>query len=161
MADTQTEQRIIKKYPNRRLYDTHTSRYITLNDIYQLVLNDIAFKVIDSKSEQDLSRSTLLQILAEQEQQDNSVLSSELMQKLIQFQADPQHHLLGRYIEHCLEQFSQNQAKIKSPMNSILGGSTQATLLQEVAKSGMQSWLKEQPTYNSTDEKEAELELDR
>jgi len=75
--------RIIKKYPNRRLYDTVESRYITLQDVRRLVLDGVAFGVIDKRSQQDITRPVLLQVIAEQEQQQNSVLSQDFLAQLI------------------------------------------------------------------------------
>jgi polyhydroxyalkanoate synthesis repressor PhaR len=135
------ETRVIKKYPNRRLYDTHTSQYITLSDIHKLIINDISFSVVDSKTDADLTRATLLQILSDQEQSANPMLSIDLLQKLIQVHAAPMHHILSRYYEHCIEIFMEHQVALKSPMNSILGTNTQVNQLHAVAQESMNSWL--------------------
>ena len=68
MSEPKTESRVIKKYPNRRLYDTVESRYITLADIRRLVMDKVDFLVVDKKSQEDITRSILLQVIAEQEQ---------------------------------------------------------------------------------------------
>jgi len=79
MKDT----RVITKYRNRRLYDTTESRYITLNDIRQLVVDDEQFEVIDKKSRQDITRSVLLHVIVEQEERGESVMSKDLLAQFI------------------------------------------------------------------------------
>ena len=75
-----SEPRVIKKYPNRRLYDTVQSKYITLSDIRSLVLERIDFVVIDKKSQEDITRSILLQVIAEQEQFGRPILSAPMLE---------------------------------------------------------------------------------
>lgn len=77
--------RIIKKYPNRRLYDTQTSRYITLEDIRQLVLKEIPIQVVDARTQEDLTYNTLLQIIMEGEEKGPSFFSTDILQKMIRF----------------------------------------------------------------------------
>jgi polyhydroxyalkanoate synthesis repressor PhaR len=77
------EPRVIKKYPNRRLYDTVESRYITLTDVRQLVLDRVDFSVIDKKTNADITQSILLQVIAEQETRHPGVLSREFLSQLI------------------------------------------------------------------------------
>src|ERR1700680_3288697 len=74
-----SELRVIKKYPNRRLYDTVESRYITLDDVRRLVLNRVEFCVIDKRTQQDITRPVLLQVIAEQEQRNGTILSQDLL----------------------------------------------------------------------------------
>ncbi|HLF10324.1 MAG TPA: polyhydroxyalkanoate synthesis regulator DNA-binding domain-containing protein [Gammaproteobacteria bacterium] len=81
--------RIIKKYPNRRLYDTTESRYITLHDIRRLVLNDEPFEVIDKKTDESITRSILLQVIAEQEQRGPAVMSEDFLTQIIRASSDP------------------------------------------------------------------------
>ena len=78
-----SELRVIKKYPNRRLYDTVESRYITLDDVRRLVLNRVQFCVMDKRSQQDITRPVLLQVIAEQEQRDGTILSQDFLAELI------------------------------------------------------------------------------
>ena len=80
--------RIIKKYPNRRLYDTEISSYITIEDVRQLILDGEDFEVRDAKSGDDLTRSVLLQIIADQEQDGEPMLSTQLLSQLIRFYGD-------------------------------------------------------------------------
>jgi len=80
-----TAERLIKKYPNRRLYDTETSTYITLTDVKQLVLENEEFKVLDAKTSEDLTRSILLQIILEEESGGLPMFSSPMLSQIIRF----------------------------------------------------------------------------
>lgn len=104
-----SNQRIIKKYPNRRLYDTEISRYITLGDVKKLVLNNVDFVVKDVKSNEDLTRIVLMQIIAEQENGDNPLFSAKTLLKLVHSYNTPKHYFLSGYLEKCLDTFTQQQ----------------------------------------------------
>src|ERR1700680_4520301 len=86
---TMPQARLIRKYSNRRLYDTAGSRHVTLEDLRQLIVSGEKIKVIDDKSGEDLTRSVLLQIIAEQEQFGLPVLGSELLEMIIRFNGGP------------------------------------------------------------------------
>src|SRR5947208_9446802 len=91
--------RIIKKYPNRRLYDTVTSGYITLADVKQMVLENIEFQVVDAKTGHDLSRAILLQIILEEESAGLPMFSSEMLAQMIRFYGSAQQPVMGNYRE--------------------------------------------------------------
>ena len=97
--------RIIKKYPNRRLYDTVESRYITLQDVRRLVLEGVAFGVIDKRSQQDITRPVLLQVIAEQEQRDGTILSQDFLAELIRSHDVGLEGMLSSYLEQTLRLF--------------------------------------------------------
>ena len=78
----QNEKRVIKKYPNRRLYDTSESKYVTLSDVRELVLSGISFCVIDKKSGEDITRSILLQIIIEQEEEGDPMFSTDVLEQM-------------------------------------------------------------------------------
>src|SRR4029077_9446766 len=104
-----SEPRTIKKYPNRRLYDTVESRYITLADIRRLVLERIDFVVIDKKSQSDITRTILLQVIAEQEHGGESLMSRDFLSQVIRSYGGPTRGVIGNYLEQSLRQFaSQN-----------------------------------------------------
>ncbi len=140
MAADKESSRIIKKYHNRRLYDTEESHYIKLSDLYEMIKNGIRFRVIDAKSNKDISHTVLLQILTELETKQSEVLTVDLMRTLLSFYRDPTHAQLGRYLEHCLKQYKKHQISLKSPVNSILPTNEQASHLQDAAESAMQKW---------------------
>jgi len=100
------EPRTIKKYPNRRLYDTVESRYITLADIRRLVLERIDFVVIDKKSQSDITRSILLQVIAEQEHDGEPLMSRDFLSQVIRSYGVTTRGLVGPYLEQRLKQFA-------------------------------------------------------
>ena len=92
-----TEPRIIKKYPNRRLYDTAISSYITLEDVKRLVLEYEKFRVIDAKTKDDITRSILLQIISEEEEQGSPIFTTEVLAHIIRFYGDTLQGMMGTY----------------------------------------------------------------
>lgn len=107
------EIRLIKKYPNRRLYDTTTSSYITLVDVKQLVIDLVKFKVVDAKSEDDLTRSILLQIILEEEGSGAPIFSSEMLCQIIRFYGHALQEMMGSYLEKNIQTFMEIQSKLK------------------------------------------------
>ena len=91
--------RIIKKYPNRRLYDTEISSYITIEDVRQLIVDGEDFEVRDAKTGDDLTRTVLLQIITEQEQDGEPMLSTQLLSHIIRFYGDSMQGFMGNYLE--------------------------------------------------------------
>ncbi len=107
-----SEPRVIKKYPNRRLYDTAESRYITLADIRVLVLDKVDFLVIDKRSQQDITRSILLQVIAEQENQGEPLMSKDFLSRVIRAYGHNQQGAVGAHLEQSLKTFiSQRPAR--------------------------------------------------
>ncbi len=105
----QDRTRLIRKYPNRRLYDTEESRYITFADIRDLVLQGIDFRVIDKKNGDDLTRCILLQVICEQEQNGKAVLSEKFLSKVILAYGHPASSLLVDGLEDSVELFLGQQ----------------------------------------------------
>ncbi len=103
-----TASRLIKKYPNRRLYDTQTSAYITLADVKQLVLDSEDFRVVDAKSDEDLTRSILLQIILEEEASGAPLFSSEMLSQIIRFYGHAMQGMMGAYLEKSYIDQSKN-----------------------------------------------------
>jgi polyhydroxyalkanoate synthesis repressor PhaR len=104
-----SDARTIKKYPNRRLYDTVESRYITLADIRRLVVERIDFVVIDKKSQADITRSILLQVISEQEHDGEPLMSRDFLSQVIRSYGGTTRAMVGNYLEQSLRQFaSQN-----------------------------------------------------
>ncbi len=101
-----SEPRTIKKYPNRRLYDTVESRYITLADIRRLVIERIDFVVIDKKSQSDITRSILLQVIAEQEHDGEPLMSCDFLAQVIRSYGGATRAMIGNYLEQSLRQFA-------------------------------------------------------
>ena len=100
--------RIIKKYPNRRLYDTSTSSYVALADIKQLVMHHDAFQVIDAKSGEDLTRTILLQIILEHESDGSPILTDKVLSNIIRFYGHAMQGFMGSYLERNVQIFMDN-----------------------------------------------------
>lgn len=103
---------VIKKYPNRRLYDTKTSSYITLSDIKQMVLEAKKFVVQDAKTDTDITRSILLQIILEEETAGVPMFSTAMLSNIIRFYGHAMQGLMGRYLESNLESFMGYQQRL-------------------------------------------------
>src|SRR5579872_5120862 len=101
-----SELRTIKKYPNRRLYDTVESRYITLSDIRKLVIERIDFVVMDKKTQEDITRSILLQVIAEQEQSGQPLLSCAFLAQIIRSYGAATQGMIGSHLEQSLKMFA-------------------------------------------------------
>lgn len=119
--------RIIKKYPNRRLYDTTESRYIRLNDIRQLVLKDEPFAVIDKKTNEPITRTILLQVIAEQEQQGRSMMSEVFLAQIIRACDGSVSHQVSGHLEQSLALFLEQLPKRDESMPGAVGNSDGAT----------------------------------
>ena len=120
--------RLIKKYPNRRLYDTKTSAYITLGDVKELVLKFELFKVLDAKSGEDLTRSILLQIILEEETGGVPLFSCELLSGFIRFYGSTSQSMLGKFLENNMKTFVDFQQKVQEQSRSLYGSSDTASV---------------------------------
>jgi polyhydroxyalkanoate synthesis repressor PhaR len=132
-----SEPRVIKKYPNRRLYDTIESRYITLADIRRLVVERIDFVVVDKKNNADITRSILLQVIAEQEHLADPVLSQEFMVSVIRTYGTAMQSQVSPLLESSLKQLSNQQQAARERVKSVAGGEIpRARLSSDVLRDG-------------------------
>lgn len=113
--------RTIKKYPNRRLYDTEESRYITLSDVRDLVLNKVDFMVIDKKTGDDITRSILLQVIAEQEQQGDALMSEDFLSQVIRSYGKVVPGFLAKYLEQSMKLFVAQQQSLRGQVKRVVG----------------------------------------
>jgi len=113
--------RTIKKYPNRRLYDTANSGYITLADVKQMVLENIEFVVVDAKTGDDLTRSILLQIILDEEGGGVPMFSSEMLAQMIRFYGSAQQTVMGQYMEQNVKAFLAIQKKLQEQAKQVYG----------------------------------------
>jgi polyhydroxyalkanoate synthesis repressor PhaR len=113
-------ERLIKKYPNRRLYDTQTSSYITLADVKQLVLGNEDFIVIDAKTEEDLTRSILLQIILEEESNGEPMFSSSALSQIIRYYGHTMQGMMGSYLEKNIQVFIDIQNKLAENSKGLM-----------------------------------------
>ena len=133
--------RKIKKYPNRRLYDTSKSTYITLDDVKTLVLGLERFVVVDSKTEEDLTRSILLQIIMEQEGDDGeSVMTNEVLMSLIRFYGQPLRGEMSKFLESSVKVFLEQQDTITDQMQK-LADMNPVNMMTKMAEQNMNMWL--------------------
>jgi polyhydroxyalkanoate synthesis repressor PhaR len=118
------QNRLIKKYPNRRLYDTRTSTYITLADVKELVLKHEEFRVVDAKTGDDLTRSILLQIILEEEAGGAPMFTSDLLAQMIRFYGNAMQGMMGQYLENNITAFADMQKKLQDQAKHLYGDNT-------------------------------------
>jgi polyhydroxyalkanoate synthesis repressor PhaR len=116
-----SQPRIIKKYPNRRLYDTETSSYITLSDVKKLVLDQVEFRVEDAKTKEDLTRSILLQIILEEETAGAPMFSSDMLTQIIRFYGNAMQGMMGSYLEKNIQTFIEIQKRLQDQSRQLYG----------------------------------------
>ncbi|MEO8672842.1 MAG: polyhydroxyalkanoate synthesis repressor PhaR [Tahibacter sp.] len=131
--------RIIKKYPNRRLYDTEISSYITLEEVRQLVVDGEEFEVRDAKSGEELTRSVLLQIIAEHEERGQPMFTTQLLSQVIRFYGDSLQGFMGGYLERSLQVFLDQQQQFRSQLNTMMG-QTPWSMLNDMTERNMDIW---------------------
>jgi polyhydroxyalkanoate synthesis repressor PhaR len=132
-------ERLIRKYANRRLYDTGGSRHVTLEDLRQLIVAGEKIKVVDDKSGEDLTRAVLLQIISEQEQFGSPVLSPELLEMIIRFYGRPMQAMLSRYLEQAFTTMLRQQETMQTEMTKALQATPFAPLT-DLARKNMELW---------------------
>lgn len=113
--------RVIKKYPNRRLYDTDESRYITLADVKDLVIGKVEFVVIDKKSGDDITRSILLQVISEQEQQGEAIMSQDFLSQVIRSYGKVVPGFMANYLEQTTKLFMVQQQNVRGQVKRVVG----------------------------------------
>ncbi len=133
-----TEERIIKKYANRRLYDTAESRYIALDDIRQLVMDGARFRVVDASGD-DITRSILLQIIVEQEEKGQPMLSTRLLEQIILYYGDTLQSFVGTYLEKSMDAFIRQQQVLQEQMESMLEMAP-SSVFRDMAERNLQLW---------------------
>lgn len=140
MAGKSELLRIIKKYPNRRLYDTEASRYITVADVRDLVMQGVDFKVIDANSNDDITRPTLLQIILEQESGGQPLFTADILSKMIRFYGDSVQGVFSSYLEKSLDLFVEQQAQLQRQVRNMIGGNTPFELMADMTQRNLEIW---------------------
>ena len=118
--------RLIKKYPNRRLYDTKTSVYITLADVKKLVVQGEEFQVVDDKTKEDLTRSILLQIILEEETAGAPMFSSDILTQFIRSYGNAMQGMLGAFLERNMQLFGEIQKSMQEQSQKLYGEPTKS-----------------------------------
>ncbi len=134
--------RTIKKYPNRRLYDTKESKYITLARVAELAKQQEPFKVIDTESSKDLTRSVLLQIVMEQEGSDQAMFSADLLSELIGYYGNTVPSLFSEYMQNSLKSFTEGQHQLCNQFNA-----DSMKVFQKMADDNMEAWRSIQDNF--------------
>lgn len=127
----------IKKYANRRLYNTATSSYVTLDHLCQMVQEDVDFVVYDAKTGEDITRSVLTQIIVEEEAKGQNLLPINFLRQLIGFYGDSMQWMVPRYLDHVMEGFATNQERLRQSMQDAFGGMFPFGNLEEVSKQNL------------------------
>jgi polyhydroxyalkanoate synthesis repressor PhaR len=127
----------IKKYANRRLYNTATSSYVTLEDLANMVRQNIDFIVTDAKTNEDITRSVLTQIIVEQEGKGQSLLPIKFLRQVIAFYGDSLGGVLPRYLEHSMESFAQNETHMRRIMQDAFKGLFPMQRMEEMGKQNL------------------------
>ncbi|MFZ1643670.1 MAG: polyhydroxyalkanoate synthesis repressor PhaR [Candidatus Contendobacter sp.] len=134
-----SDPRLIKKYPNRRLYDTAISSYITLEDVKQLVLERAEFHVIDARTNTDITRGILLQIISEQEEHGSPIFTAEVLAHIIRFYGDTLQGMMGNYLEKSLQAFVDQQHLFREQMRTFIGKNPLA-MITELVEHNLSLW---------------------
>jgi len=148
-----TATHIIKKYPNRRLYDTQISSYITIEDVRQLIIDGEEFEVRDAKSGEDLTRSVLLQIIADKEQNGQPILSTQVLSQMIRFYGDSLQGFMGNYLERSMQVFLDQQQQLRKQMGHLLGQTpftqTPWAMMNQLTERNLKLWQEFQRNMGS------------
>lgn len=135
--NTQAAPITIKKYANRRLYNTATSSYVTLDHLCQMVREGKEFVVYDAKTGEDITRSVLTQIIVEEESKGQNLLPISFLRMLIRFYGDSMQWVVPRYLEYSMQAFARNQEQMREYFQSTLGGMFPFGTLEEVGKQNL------------------------
>ena len=137
-ANGKDDERVtIKKYANRRLYNTATSSYVTLDHLAQMVKDGIDFAVFDAKTGEDITRSVLTHIIVEEESKGPHLLPIDFLRHLISFYGDSLQAVVPNYLDHTMHAFARNQEQMRGAMQDALGGLNPFGQFEEMGKQNM------------------------
>ncbi len=141
-----SDKRIIKKYPNRRLYDTRKSRYITLEDVKKLVLDGEEFMVRDVKSEEDLTRSILLQIITEREHSNAPLFSTDSLSHIIRLYGDSIQSAAADFLQKSIDLLVTQQSELHKHLHSVVTANPIAAMTA-ITEKNLQMWKQMQENF--------------
>jgi len=144
-----TDSRVIKKYPNRRLYDTERSKYITLDDVKKLVMEGIDFQVKDVKTDEDLTRSILLQIISEQEHNGVPLFSTQALTQLIRCYGQTYQNVIADYLQNSIELFTNQQKEFQETLQGTVGSSP-FNAMSDLTERNLKLWQDVQENFFKT-----------
>jgi len=140
-----SEERLIKKYANRLLYDASQSRHITLEDIRNLIVSGVRVRVIEDKTNEDITRLILLQVIADQEQFGRPILSTQLLESLIRFYGNSLQGFFSSYLEKSVETFMHQQEAVQSQLTRMMNTAPLAAM-SEMTRHNLEMWSRMQET---------------
>ncbi len=144
-----SEQRLIKKYPNRRLYDTEESRYITLTDVQKLVRDGMEIRVIDTQSGDDITRGILIQIITEQEASGNPMFTTDVLTRFIRFYDESLQDAFSSFLDQTLKLYAEQQHQMQSQLDQLLPGEALQTWA-ELTERNIELWREMQDSFFRT-----------
>lgn len=139
--------RVIKKYPNRRLYDTGKSGYITIADVLKIIRSGEDFQVVDAETGNDITRTVLVQIITEQEAGASPIFTTEMLTRFIRFYDDSSQALFGEFLDKNLQLFTEQQKRFQDQVGSLMGNPLQ--FMQELTERNMAMWADMQQSFLS------------
>lgn len=145
-----SDSRIIKKYPNRRLYDTAISSYITLEDVKKLIRDGVDFQVVDAKSKEDITRSVMLQIIADYEERGQPIFTTEMLAHIIRFYGDALQGFMSTYLEKSMQVFVGQQDQFRKQMDNLVGTGPWS-LMADLTERNLATWRQMQSGFFSAD----------
>ncbi len=140
---------LIKKYPNRRLYDTVNSKYITLADLKQMIIGGTTVKVVDSNSEEDITRNILMQIIMEAEAAGKPIFNAVMLQQIIRFYGGTMQGMFARFLEDSLDMFTRQESSLKDSL-----GTDPISAMSKIAENNMKLWSDMQSSFFGTGNKD-------
>ena len=143
-----SQERLIKKYANRRLYDASQSRHITLDDIRGLIVKGEKLRVVEDKTGHDITRHILLQVIAEQEQFGRPILSTTVLESIIRFYGNPMQGFLAGFLEKSVETFLHQQESLQAQISKIVSHTPLATVA-DLTRQNIEALAKIQETMLS------------
>jgi polyhydroxyalkanoate synthesis repressor PhaR len=138
-------ERLIKKYANRRLYDASISKHVTLGDIRQMIVQGEHIRVVEDKTNEDITRLILLQVISEQEQFGHPILTTQLLESIIRFYGGPMQDFMSRYLETSVEAFMKQQESLQQQVAQVLKvAPPPMNTMAEMARQNMELWTRMQ-----------------
>lgn len=138
-------ERLIKKYANRRLYDASISKHVTLGDIRQMIVQGEHIRVVEDKTNEDITRLILLQVISEQEQFGRPILTTQLLESIIRFYGGPMQDFMSRYLESSVETFMKQQESLQQQVSQMLNvAPPPMNTMAEMARQNMELWTRMQ-----------------
>jgi polyhydroxyalkanoate synthesis repressor PhaR len=132
-------EHLIKKYANRRLYDTVTSKHITLDGIHDLIVDGHDVRIIDDTTGEDISRSILLQIIAEREQAGRPMLDADFLMRILRLYGNPMQDMVGEFLSRSFDAFMKQQKEFQQQMRAAMAATPLATI-QELTANNLKAW---------------------